>query len=868
VETGRRRSAPPFSLSFVISFVLLGASIVLGGSARPAPYGLGAIEFLGLLLLARLAFFESSASLYPAFKIPLLILAGIAAIPLVQIVPLPPGLWRSLPGHQIAAIMADRLGVAERWRPISLDPDATISSWLSLLPAIAVFLATLRAPAIERRMLLLLILAMALLSSVIATMQMLGVIQPFYADTDPAFPGGLFANRNHQADLLVAGLVVLPVLVRERAGIRRNLGTILVGALGALLASAILASGSRAGFVMLAAVLGYFGVAAIRRLRRRAFMLMVAAICAAAAASLVLLATFTGATLIERFGSFHDLRWPIFRTAWKVALRYFPFGSGLGTFKLVYNQGERLEDLSPGYINNAHDDYLELLITAGLPAIILLLIFGQHVSRPLWISLKRSQLDVTNCAAMVVALFLLHSFFDFSLHTPALMTVFATCLGILVSSRRAEGEEPSSPTSPTAGARSGRPPVIMIRSVAGVAAIACSFLVLRDAVVAHAVEGSEAIPVLSIGVHSSGALSNAAEHYYLTGDNRRAEESAKGALTQVPIDPRALRVLAFALDATGRRQKAGQLMDLAPKLGWRDVLSQIWLLHDAIYRRAWQDAALRFDVIAREGYIPDGIASLPAIMRDPNGRSALASLLARNPPWRRDLVRWLGELPEDQLGNASLLTRDIAAKSGALRADEINPLVDRLTAVGRVAEARRLWHLSKAYRPGLDQENIYDGSFAATQIQKDYISPFEWQLYEFEGVEALIDRPQFRSDGRALAIRVTAQPSGAIVAQREVLGPARYRLSWLVAAKDGQVLPAIEWRIICVPSQYSLLSVRASAASAASRWRRFDETFVVPANCPSQELQLVASLDNDYQSEETLWLDDVSISRILVDNKN
>jgi O-antigen ligase len=56
--------------------------------------------------------------------------------------------------------------------------------------------------------------------------------------------------------------------------------------------------------------------------------------------------------------------------------KYFPFGSGIGTFVEAYQIGEPDVLISEGYFNHAHDDYLELLMTGGVPALLLLIVIG------------------------------------------------------------------------------------------------------------------------------------------------------------------------------------------------------------------------------------------------------------------------------------------------------------------------------------------------------------------------------------------------------------------------------------------------------------------------------------------------------------
>ena len=54
---------------------------------------------------------------------------------------------------------------------------------------------------------------------------------------------------------------------------------------------------------------------------------------------------------------------------------FFPFGSGLGSFEPVFKSYEKAESLSFGYWNQAHQDYAQVAIEAGLAGIALTVAF-------------------------------------------------------------------------------------------------------------------------------------------------------------------------------------------------------------------------------------------------------------------------------------------------------------------------------------------------------------------------------------------------------------------------------------------------------------------------------------------------------------
>jgi O-antigen ligase len=140
-----------------------------------------------------------------------------------------------------------------------------------------------------------------------------------------------------------------------------------------------------------------------------------------------------------------DLRWPVARITSQAATANLPFGSGFGTFVPVYDEFAPRTLLAEAYVNHAHNDWLELWLTGGVPAIILvvgfLTWFGVATFR-LW---SRGQpeapvldLALAEAASIVIVLLLLHSIVEFPLRTPTLSVLFAMACAFLIPRRGIE----------------------------------------------------------------------------------------------------------------------------------------------------------------------------------------------------------------------------------------------------------------------------------------------------------------------------------------------------------------------------------------------------------------------------------------------
>ena len=118
----------------------------------------------------------------------------------------------------------------------------------------------------------------------------------------------------------------------------------------------------------------------------------------------------------------------------RAAIEFLPFGSGLSTFASVFPRFQG--GVFGGYIDYAHNDYLQLFMEIGLVApVIVALLLAAYVMR-MGELLRREggrSFTLLQIAAGVGLLpMILHSLFDFALHMPANAMWFATLAGVML----------------------------------------------------------------------------------------------------------------------------------------------------------------------------------------------------------------------------------------------------------------------------------------------------------------------------------------------------------------------------------------------------------------------------------------------------
>jgi O-antigen ligase len=369
--------------------------------------------------------------------------AATVALTAIHLIPLPPSVWRALPGRDIVAQVDAAAGLGDVWRPLSMVPTGTWNALYSLSVPLAVFFFLLPMGKEElSRMLNVFIVALGLTAAA-GFLQATGGLGALYDIANPN--AGLFANRNHQAVVLACLFPMLAVFASLPGSATNPSSFRLLAALGGGLAIVplLLVTGSRAGIA--AAVLAVASIPLIVPVNFRGWLTRKAL--ALGAGAVVLLgaiawvATASGRNLallrFTQLDATEDLRYPVWHVTWELVQKYFPFGSGIGSFPEVFQIDEPAALLIPQYWNHAHNDWLESALIGGLPAVILLLLalvgYGVAVYLVFIAGKSRGRRRImAKLGCIIIAILGLASVFDYPLRAPAVacLFVFATIMAV------------------------------------------------------------------------------------------------------------------------------------------------------------------------------------------------------------------------------------------------------------------------------------------------------------------------------------------------------------------------------------------------------------------------------------------------------
>ncbi|WP_034160215.1 O-antigen ligase family protein [Sphingomonas sp. ERG5] len=423
--------------------LFLFVAIVLGGSSRGGVYANAAIQFAAALGIALAIVSRHN---YPGGtqKGLLLLLCGAIGLAIFQLIPLPPALWSALPARSIVSDGMRLVGVENGWRQISMTPEGTIGAALSMLPVIAAALIGMRAPRVGLVSLFIMLILLLIVSVSIGLAQRMTGIQSSFYLYDISNRGeatGLFANSNHLATLCVLSIPAATALfVAQRGSTKPNaswlvwIAIVLVALFGVWIANSLAGMG-----LSLIAVASVFLIARLRRGNSKVRIGVIGAIgVSVLAIGMVAAVLIWGHVSSGQFAAEAEMGRPqLWSRAIKAIGAFMPFGSGVGGFRAVFPQFEDAQTVTRVYANHAHNDILELIMTGGIPAVILMLGFAAWWLRTTIVIWRASTRDAFSEAATVITgIIMLHEFVDYPLRTAAIGVIFGLCCGVMARPRR------------------------------------------------------------------------------------------------------------------------------------------------------------------------------------------------------------------------------------------------------------------------------------------------------------------------------------------------------------------------------------------------------------------------------------------------
>ena len=435
-DASRGRPSSPIFGYAMAAFVV--SALVLGGASRENALNDTILRLISLPILTWAVWRLSHGRTAGKHVLAIGLLLAVLALPLMQMLPLPPEIWGALPSQGALIGEFHQLGLETGWRPLSLAPAATLEVFLSLLPPAAVFLGAMTLDRSARSHVTLAIVAVILTSVVLGALQVAGGPDSslrFYETTNDRVAVGFFANRNHWAASLVIAFPLITALLT--AGCRASSSVVyhaLASAAFAVLLIGIAISGSRAGLVLALPALGSALAIILKRgnvQRRRLHGLSLAAGASLALVAISIAGAWFALGRLDATNLENEVRFDFWRRTAALAIDHLPMGAGGGSFPAIYPSAEPVEALRPAYANHAHNDFVELFLEYGVGGVVIILFATVLSVRAL--RSNRPDKPVALCHLLVLLLLAGHSTVDYPLRTLAVAVVFAFSLSAVLT---------------------------------------------------------------------------------------------------------------------------------------------------------------------------------------------------------------------------------------------------------------------------------------------------------------------------------------------------------------------------------------------------------------------------------------------------
>lgn len=346
--------------------------------------------------------------------------------------------------------LAETAGITGIPRAISLEPFWTKTFALHL-SAILIFFSAMLVYIDSARRLRKIVRLITIFGFVLAFFAILqGVLSPnkIYGIYESRYgsPFGSFVNR-HNFAAYIEMTISVPLGLLFAGAVQKDKRLLFLTAVS-LMGIALLLSGSRGGLVALLAEIFFLVIFATKSksygqvvLKIGLTVLMAAVIVAGA----ILIGGESSLTRIAETAASNDFttnRTHIWSVTLDIIKNNLPFGAGFGAFAVAYtpfdtfNGAERVEQ--------AHNDYLQVLADAGVVGLIIGAFFLFWLFRTGFQNSKTSNKFQRGVAIGALAgcfAVLVHSLFDFVLHTTAIALLFVTLLALIAASGNRYSDE-------------------------------------------------------------------------------------------------------------------------------------------------------------------------------------------------------------------------------------------------------------------------------------------------------------------------------------------------------------------------------------------------------------------------------------------
>ncbi|HEY8071503.1 MAG TPA: hypothetical protein VIE47_06000 [Methylocystis sp.] len=383
-----------------------------------------------------------------------------------------------------------------------------------------------------------------------------------------------------------------------------------------------------------------------------------------------------------------------------------------------------------------------------------------------------------------------------------------------------------------------RPPLAWMGFLA-LLAPALVWLIISRSLVAYLVQ-SEPETALSLNSSDPSALVALAEKPILFDKNpstnslNEARGRLEEALSEFPLNARALRLLGQTLARTGDDAKATKAMQTAARYSSQELIAVDWTMRSSFRERDYRSAANYADVLLRvQADLYEFAAPILGRMaEDEVGKKEIVKLLAADPPWRWRFFSGLGITVTNARAPLELLL-SLKETDAPPRPDELQAYIGFLFQHKYYKFAYFVW---RQFLPPDQLANtglLFNGGFET----KPTGVLFDWKLEQADGAFVDIAPRPDSPDKNALSVEFgQGRVNFGGVWEMVILPPGAYRLT---GSYEGNVTGprGMQWSVLCLGG--SAIGESQMILGTFPEETRFDFDFKVPpTGCEVQTVRL------------------------------
>lgn len=311
------------------------------------------------------------------------------------------------------------------------------------------------------------------------------------------------------------------------------------------------------------------------------------------------------------------------------------------------------------------------------------------------------------------------------------------------------------------------------------------------------------------------------------------QRTARDGLTHLPLAFEPFFIEARAAEMKGDLGRAILLMEEVRRRRYSHPAARMQLMIYYIKAERYPQGLAEIDYILRrnEDLRAALLPELTKLVADPRGRAALATILAKDPSWKKEFFAAAGTR-KLAIGDV----RDLYERIRVLKPNG-NLLLERQLVLqtqassGDYAGARRTWLAALPAQERPASQLMFDGAFRGAQAP----APFGWT---FKDIEAGRAEPVKDGQRTYLDVAYFGGRNVTLAEQTLALAPGTYALRLIARSPSGISSGRLVWRLACLPGDSQIGALDLSRAAPDNR--RFSAAFTVPSGCPGQSLTLVA----------------------------